>query len=130
MAIITANIGTDNYTTTIRAGNNTIVSDEDAKSGGKDLGLNPMELIAAALGSCTCITLKMYAQRKEYKLLSVEVKVDFNRDVEANFSNVQRDIVLTGDLTQAQKDRLLLIANRCPVHQTLTHTISISTKIV
>ncbi len=130
MANITANLGSENYATTITTSGNTIISDEPLKSGGQDKGFSPMELLASALGSCTCITLKMYANHKKYALTNVEVVVDFNRDSEANFSDVTRKIKLSGDLSDEQRQRLLTIANRCPIHQTLTHGISIDTKLV
>ncbi len=130
MAIITAIIGSDNFATTITNDRNTIVSDEPESSGGKDMGLSPMDLLASALGSCTCITIKMYANHKKWPLERVEVTVDFNRDTEANFSTVKRNIKLSGDLSEEQRQRLLLIATRCPIHQTITHGISINSKLV
>lgn len=130
MALITAQLGAENYKTTIRTTTNTLISDEPVSMGGTDSGFSPMELLASALGSCTCITLKMYATHKKYNLESVEVVVNFNRDTEANFSTVTREIKLTGDLTDEQKQRMLTIANRCPIHQTITHGISINTKLI
>ncbi|KAA5532480.1 OsmC family protein [Taibaiella lutea] len=128
MVHIKAAIGTQNYKTTITTGNHTIISDEPTTAGGEDLGFSPDELLTASLGACTAATLRMYANRKGWtELTGVEVNVTFNRL--AGSSTMERTILLQGNITQEQKERLLYIANRCPIHQTLTHPIDITTII-
>jgi len=128
MVQIKAAIGTQNYKTTITTTNHTIIADEPLQAGGEDLGFSPDELLAASLGACTSATLRMYANRKGWtELTGVEVNVTFNRL--AGSSTMERTIVLQGNITQEQKERLLYIANRCPIHQTLTHPIDITTII-
>jgi putative redox protein len=128
MVNIKAVIGTQTYKTTITTANHTIIADEPVAAGGEDLGFSPDELLSASLGACTAATLRMYANRKGWsELTGVEVNVTFNRL--AGSSTMERTILLQGNITQEQKERLLYIANRCPIHQTLTHPINITTII-
>lgn len=79
MEKITAHIGAAHYKTEIRSATNTIISDEPAIVGGTDLGFTPEELLASSLAACTCITLRMYADRKEWALHDVKVEVTFEK---------------------------------------------------
>lgn len=106
------------------------VADEPAEDGGNDLGPSPYELLAAALGACTAMTLQIYARRKAYPLQELAVEVEHER-VHAKDSEdhdappgalldvLKRKIVLRGPLDEAQRDDLLRVAARCPVHRTL-----------
>ncbi len=128
MAKITATIGTQHYRTEIKTETNTLLSDEPLSHGGGDLGFSPDELLASALGACTSATLRMYADRKGWaELTGVQVEVVFNRGTDRSF--ITRDIVLEGPLSTEQRDRLLDIANRCPIHRTLSHPIEINTTL-
>jgi putative redox protein len=82
------------------------------------------------LASCTSITLRMYADRKEWDLTDIKVSVDFSRDTKTFESSFVRRIELIGNLTEEQRSRLLAIANSCPVHRTLTHSISVDSQLV
>lgn len=128
MATITAHIGTEHYRTEIKTETNVLIADEPQSLGGGDLGFSPDELLASALGACTSATLRMYADRKGWSnLTGVQVTVTFNRGNDRSF--ITRDIVLQGELTEEQKTRLLDIANKCPVHRTLSNPIEISTTV-
>jgi len=130
MAKISATIGSALYKTEIKSATNSIISDEPVSAGGQDLGFSPEELLASALAACTCGTLRMYANRKGWvELTDIQVDVTFSRDVQLNVSHMTRTINLVGDLKEEQKTRLLAIANKCPIHNTLTHTITIDTTI-
>jgi len=129
MAKVTAQIGTKHYATSIRSAGNELVSDEPYEEGGEDAGFAPDELLAASLAACTSITLRMYADRKAWPLESVEVEVNFERDAVAKTSSIVRNIKLFGTLDDEQKHRLLQIANKCPVHQTLSNPITIHTAL-
>ena len=124
----------------IEAGGHHLVSDEPLDLGGTDAGPTPYDLLAAALGSCTAITLQMYAQHKGWPLLGVEVRLTHGkihaRDCadcetkEGRIDRIERQILLQGALDEAQRARLLQIADRCPVHRTLTSEIQISTRLL
>ena len=125
METIIAQIGKTAYTTTIRSVKHELVSDEPTQWGGKDEGFSPNELLASSLGACTSITLKMYADRKQLELEEIIVKVTFERNSAKNTSEFKREITLKGNLTDDQKQRLLQIANLCPIHKALTNPIHI-----
>jgi putative redox protein len=112
---------------TIRVGPHSLVADEPVSAGGEDAGLAPHEWILAGLGACTSMTLKIYADRKGWPLESVEVTVDGQH--EAGAFVMKRTIRVGGDLTEEQRSRLLEVANKCPVHKTLTGTIRIESTI-
>ena len=130
MANVRATIGNDHYKTVLTTNTNTLIADEPLHAEGTDLGFAPTELLASALASCTAITLRMYADRKEWPLNKVDVVVTFQRDNELNISNMSRSIELHGQLSQEQRERLLQIANLCPIHKILTNPIAIVTKLV
>ncbi|MEA5404217.1 OsmC family protein [Arcicella sp. DC2W] len=129
MEKVHAQIGKELYKTTIQTATNTLITDEPVEVGGKDLGFNPKELLAAALAACTSATLRMYADRKAWDLAEVKVEVTFDRDATANKSFFNRKIELIGNLDEEQKARLLTIANSCPVHKILTNPIEVSTEL-
>ncbi len=130
MAHVKAIIGHDHYKTVITTATNSIIADEPKHADGTDLGFAPTELLASALASCTAITLRMYADRKEWPLDKVEVAVTFQRDNEHNISNINRNITLHGALSPEQRERLLQIANQCIIHKTLTNPIAIISELV
>lgn len=129
MSEVTANIGTDHYRTEIKTANNILISDEPVKAGGEDLGFSPEELLCASLSACTCATLRMYADRKGWtELTGVKVHTTFGRTAER--SDMVREITLEGPLSDEQRERLMEIAGKCPMHQALTHPIHISTNLL
>ena len=130
MAIIHASIGKQHYETALSSATNTYVADEPLSAGGADKGFSPSELLASALATCTCVTLRMYADHKGWPLTAVRVKVDFSRDSEHNISNITRDISLEGPLSEEQHTRLLGVANSCFIHKTLSNPINITTSLV
>lgn len=123
-----ATIGRDKYSTKVTSGSNhAIISDEPEDKGGTNLGMAPSELLAASLGACTCITVRMYADRKEWPLEQINVKVTYERDVSTNTSVFHKEIELIGDLDLEQKKRIYQIAEKCPINQTLSNPINIDT---
>ena len=92
------------------------------------MGFTPHELLVASLASCVAITLRMYADRKNWQLNTVEVDAEMQRAAEAGIqkNNIELKISLEGDLSSEQRQRLLEIASKCPVHKTLRSAFSIS----
>jgi len=125
MAHATADIGTGNYTVSLVAGHHALVADEGIAAGGQDAGATPHELLCAALGACTAITLRMYAQRKGWPLRAVHVDVLMHKEGAAH--TMTRRLRLTGELDEAQRARLADIAERTPVTLTLKQGIAITT---
>jgi uncharacterized OsmC-like protein len=124
----------------IVAGSHRIASDEPVKSGGTDTGLTPYDLLLAALGSCTSMTVAMYARRKAWPLKEVTVRLRHSKvhaadcadceSKEGMLDRIERDIELSGTLTEDQRGKLLEISNRCPVHKTLSSKIEIQTRLI
>jgi putative redox protein len=113
------------FTQDITVGGHAIVADEPADAGGDDLGAAPHELLLAALGSCTAMTLKVYAERKGWPLRDVHVSLS-GATADGVFT-ITRQLAIAGDLDADQRQRLLEIASRCPVHKTLVGEIKIDT---
>src|ERR1700754_2122696 len=130
--------GTGTYTQEITAGPHRLVADEP-RPVGDDAGPTPYDLLLAALGSCTSMTVRMYADRKGWPLEQVRVTLRHSRihaedcaDCETTVGfvdQIDRDIELTGDLDDTQRERLRYMADRCPVHQTLTSEVHITTSV-
>lgn len=93
--------------------------DEPEDSGGKDAGPRPTELLAASLASCTAITIEMYADRKGWEVGEIEVAVDYSSPDEGKEPSFAVKVKLPPDLTDEQRERILVIATKCPVHKTL-----------
>jgi len=112
----------------LSAGDLNFLADAEVSKGGAGTGPSPHEYLGAALAACTSMTLKMYAGRKEMKLENAIVTVDIERtdDVET-FS---RDIQLVGNLSAEERERLLEIASKCPIHKALAGQIQIKTQLI
>jgi len=122
---VSGHIGKDHYRTEIKSATNTIVADEPAESGGKDFGFSPFEILTSSLAACTCVTVRMFADRKEWKLTEIFVEVTLDRSDDK--SKFTRTIEFKGELDESQRTRLMAVANSCPVHKVLSHPIEIET---
>lgn len=117
------------YRTDITAAGHALVADEPASVGGANLGPTPYDLLSAALASCTTMTLQMYAKRKKIDLSEATVSIRHNKihakdcedceSADGKIDEFRREVTLEGDMTDEQRERLLEIADRCPVHRTL-----------
>lgn len=131
--------GDDGFTTEVKAGRHSFLADEPSSVGGKDLGPTPYDLLIASLGACTSMTLRMYADRKGWLLEEVRVHLDHGKVHEQDCENcenenakidqIEREIELFGDLNDEQRQKLLEIADKCPVHRTLHGEIRVITKL-
>lgn len=125
---------------TILVGPHHLLADEPETSGGNDDGPDPYELLLSALGSCTNMTLRMYADRKKWPIKEIRVALTHSKNYandcvnceqpEATLDRIERRITLMGALSAEQRQRLLEIANLCPVHKSLTSRIDIQTELV
>jgi uncharacterized OsmC-like protein len=123
----------------VEAGPHRIIVDEPVALGGTDEGATPYALLLAALGACTAITLRLYARTKGWPLETVEVRLSHDKihakdcttceTKEGRLDRIEREIVVGGPLTEEQRNRLGEIADRCPVHRTLTSEIHIHTRV-
>ena len=130
----------DGFSQQILAGAHALTADEPTESGGTDIGPPPYDLLLAALGACTSMTVGMYARRKDWPLESVTVRLRHSRihasdcadceTKEGMLDRIERDVQFIGALTDAQRAKLLEISNKCPVHRTLSSEIDIQTRLV
>lgn len=128
------------YRTRIHAGKHVLVADEPLSAGGTDTGPDPYALLLAGLGACTSITLRMYADHKQWPLENIVVHLGQQkihaRDCTACESDtgkvdlIERELELSGPLDSSQRERLLEIANKCPVHRTLTSEVLVNTRLL
>lgn len=124
----------------ILAGAHALTADEPVEGGGTDIGPSPYDLLLAALGACTSMTVGMYARRKAWPLESVTVRLRHSRihaadcadceTKEGMLDRIERDVQFIGALTTEQRDKLLEISNKCPVHRTLSSEIDIQTRLI
>lgn len=116
------------YKTKIYSGGHFIYSDEPESLGGSDEGMTPGALLLASLGSCTAITIRMYADRKEIPLDSIKIELEICSEEQMSAqTRINRKITFEGDLSGDQHNRLLEIADKCPIHKMLSNPIKIET---
>ncbi len=107
-----------------------VTADEPKSAGGDDAGPSPQELLAASLASCTAITMEMYAQRKGWDVGEIVVDVDYEPAQRGSPTRFEMTVKLPKELPEEQRERLLQIAAKCPVHRTLSSEIRIESRLV
>ena len=127
------------YANEIRLGQHTLLADEPEKYGGTNTGLAPYDFLMAGLGSCTAMTIRMYADRKQWPLERVTVQLHHEKihaedcaecETKAGkIDRIERVITVTGKLDETQRQSLLAIADKCPVHRTLHSELNIRTRL-
>lgn len=118
------------YLTKVYAGGHFIYADEPTDVGGTDEGMNPGALLLASLGSCTAITIRMYADRKEMALDTIKIHLAICNEQEmSTTTKITRKIEFGGDLSEAELTRLMQIADKCPIHKILSNPIQIETSL-
>ena len=128
--MISAKIGKQKYKTELQAKNHIITADEPTDVGGQDLGFTPTELLESSLGACTAMTLRMYADRKNWDLHEANVKVGFKRNMTSQQVTFVKEIELIGNLDTEQRDKLLEMAARCPIEKMITGEIKVESILV
>ena len=126
--MVTAIIGQDHFRTELITSGKTVIADEQEELGGTNAGPAPGEFLMISLASCTAITLRMYADRKQWNVSKIKVEVASEKMDNKTF--FKREILIEGDIKEDQRQRLLQIANSCPVHRVLTNPIEISTILI
>ncbi|CAN5262485.1 bifunctional alpha/beta hydrolase/OsmC family protein [soil metagenome] len=136
---VVAQLGDTGFTTHLKAGNHRFIADEPLSFGGNDFGPSPYDLLSAGLAACTSMTIQMYARRKNWKIDNVETHVNHSKlhaldcedctNTTAKIDHFERRIIITGKLEESQLNRLLQIADKCPVHKTLHAEVKISSEI-
>ena len=136
---IVVNSGLPAYLQDISIGPHQLLADEPTEAGGTDAGPNPYELVMAGLGACTSMTVRMYAERRNWSLENVRVELTFSRihAVDCDdcsrkkgiVNRIEKKITFIGDLSEVQRQRLLHVANNCPVHRVLAQAIEITSTL-
>jgi uncharacterized OsmC-like protein len=136
---VMVNSGIVRYAQNISVGPHRLQADEPRDSGGNDVGPDPYELLLSALGACTSMTLCMYAERKQWPLQGVQVRLAHSKiyaedcaacdTKQGTLNQIDVEISLIGDLSEDQRQRLMEIADRCPIHRTLISEMQIRTTL-
>ncbi|MEN9909943.1 MAG: hypothetical protein RLZZ540_3102 [Bacteroidota bacterium] len=127
---ITGHIGSQKYLCTISWRNGQLIMDEPESNGGKDLGPDPYSALLASLASCTLATLRMYIDRKGWDIPEINIAINAAQELDGEFETVfSRRITFSTDITTEQKERLIQIANKCPVSKILKGKITINTQL-
>ncbi len=140
MQVVASLSNEEKFTTQIKAGHHYLTGDEPESYGGNDFGPTPYDFVSAGLASCTAMTIRMYADRKKWKVEEVNVHIEHGKvhaedcgecenSASAKIDRFTRVIELKGELDEKQQQRLLEIANKCPVHKTLLSEIKIETRL-
>ncbi len=128
------------FKTTLTAGKHEIISDEPPEvEGGNNQGPDPYDLLLMSLGTCTAMTMKMYARRKKWPVEDIYIEMRHNKshaedcidceDPKSKIDSIEKELIIKGDLSQEQLDKLMDISKKCPVHKTLLGEIEINTML-
>jgi len=130
-SVVVAENGQGRYQQEVRVGQHILLADEPESVGGGDAGPAPFDFLMAGLGACTSMTLRMYAERKGLTLTRISVSLAHDK---MDIAGIQRDrisrqITLEGELSEAERQRLLEIANKCPVHRALSQPLIVESQL-
>jgi putative redox protein len=137
--IIHIHLPKENYKTVMTAGNHELVADEPEQMGGGNTGPDPYDYLLMSLGSCSVITVRMYAERKKWPVEDIYMELRHFKehaedcedceDPKARIDKIEKELIVKGDLTDDQLDKLLEISKKCPVHKTLLSKIEIHSTV-
>jgi len=130
--VIVAENGQGRYQQEVRVGQHRLLADEPLSVGGGDAGPAPFDFLMAGLGACTSMTLRMYAERKELPLTGIKVTLSHEKiEVDGKpRDRIKREITLEGELSDTQRQRLLEIAGKCPVHRALSQSLLLECALI
>ena len=124
--VVVSEVGPGPFVQSVTVRGHKLLADEPLSfPEGTDKGLSPNDFLLSSLGSCTSITLRMYARLKKIPLEKIIITLNRSEDGE-----IDRKIELTGDLTIEQKNKLFEISNKCPIHKVLTNSVKINSKLI
>jgi putative redox protein len=133
--IVHIHLGEKNYRTVMHAGRHELISDEPIHSGGEDQGPDPYDYLLMSLGSCSVITMKMYADRKKWPIEELFIEMlHYKKEIQGDDGKpekqdvIEKEVIIKGDLTEEQIERLVEISKKCPVHKTLMKSVEIVTR--
>lgn len=127
---LTGSIGTQKYLCTIKWRKDELLMDEPEKTGGKDLGIDPFSTLLASLAGCTLSTLRMYIDRKGWDIPEINISLNLHQEDTPDFTTViKRNISFSKAISPEQEERLLLIAEKCPISKLLKGKITINTSL-
>ena len=127
---IIGTIGTQKYLCAISWRNGELLMDEPVSNDGKDLGPDPYSTLLAALAGCTLATLRMYIDRKEWSISEITIALNLSQETKVELeTTISRTLTFSSEISEEQKERLLLIAEKCPVSKILKNKIIINTKL-
>lgn len=129
--VVVAENGQGRYQQQVQAGEHILLADEPESMGGSDAGPAPFDFVMAGLGACTSMTLRMYAERKGLPLTRVSVSLSHDKiEIDGIQRNrIARQIALEGNLSEAERQRLLEIADKCPVHRALSQSFLLESQL-
>ncbi len=131
MKSVKVELGAEGFKADVTIGDYQLIADEPVSLGGTDLGPSPYELLSAGLGACTAMTVRMYVNLKGWKLDGINVNVSHRKeeseDGKSKIDVFSREIEFIGDFDEKQYKRMLIIADKCPVHKTLSESSRIET---
>lgn len=130
--VIVAENGQGRYQQEVRVGQHRLLADEPLSVGGGDAGPAPFDFLMTGLGACTSMTLRMYAERKELPLTGIKVTLSHEKiEVDGKpRDRIKREITLEGELSDTQRQRLLEIAGKCPVHRALSQSLLLECALI
>lgn len=130
--VIVEESGNGKFQQNITAGKHAFLADEPEDMGGKDTGPAPFDFVMAGLGACTSMTIRMYADLKKIPLTGVKVNLHYSkRELDGKkIDHIEREIALSGDLSETDREKLLIIANKCPVHKALEGNLKVDSRLV
>lgn len=130
--VVVVSIGEESYTTQIQYGDLSLIADEPEELGGQNKGFAPTQLLLSSIGACKAITMRMYANRKEWKVNKIEVKIssEVQKSEQQQTTFIKCNVFIDGELDADQKKRIYTIGEKCPVQKMLQNPIVVESNLI